>query len=102
MEISSQQDLERKLLGLQNEVQVLMHFLYSKTLLLPAKVGRKTISKLICSFQVSVFALQCMEHAMSCLEEQQDEFDFKYQTFMMEGRQLQFHFSLRTMFSEDD
>lgn len=46
--------------------------------------------------------LQCIEHAMSCLEEQQDEFDFKYQTFKMEGRQLQFHFSLRTMFSEDD
>nr|AFQ98274.1 signal transducers and activators of transcription 2 [Tetraodon nigroviridis] len=48
VEISSQQDLERKLLGLQNEVQ-------------------------------------CMEHAMCCLEEQQDEFDFKYQTFMMEA-----------------
>ncbi|CAG06759.1 unnamed protein product [Tetraodon nigroviridis] len=31
------------------------------------------------------FLLQCMEHAMCCLEEQQDEFDFKYQTFMMEG-----------------
>lgn len=24
---------------------------------------------------------------MSCLEEQQDEFDFKYQTFNMEGKQ---------------
>ncbi|TWW62192.1 signal transducer and activator of transcription 2 isoform X1 [Takifugu flavidus] len=47
MEISSQQDLERKLIGLQNEVQ-------------------------------------CIKHAMSCLEEQQDEFDFKYQTFKME------------------
>lgn len=32
------------------------------------------------------FMLQYMEHAMLCLEEQQDEFDFKYQTFKMEGR----------------
>ncbi|XP_041638688.1 signal transducer and activator of transcription 2 [Cheilinus undulatus] len=29
--------------------------------------------------------VQCMEHAMLCLEEQQDEFDFKYQTFNMEA-----------------
>uniref|UniRef100_A0A669CYD4 Signal transducer and activator of transcription n=1 Tax=Oreochromis niloticus TaxID=8128 RepID=A0A669CYD4_ORENI len=43
METSSQQDLERKLAGLRNEVQ-------------------------------------CMEHTIICLEEQQDEFDFKYQT----------------------
>lgn len=48
METSSQQDLERKLAGLRNEVQ-------------------------------------CMEHAMLCLEEQQDEFDFKYQTHKMEA-----------------
>uniref|UniRef100_A0A8C4DJ96 Signal transducer and activator of transcription n=1 Tax=Dicentrarchus labrax TaxID=13489 RepID=A0A8C4DJ96_DICLA len=47
METSSQQDLERKMAGLRNEVQ-------------------------------------CMEHAMLCLEEQQDEFDFKYQTHKME------------------
>uniref|UniRef100_H3DAR7 Signal transducer and activator of transcription n=1 Tax=Tetraodon nigroviridis TaxID=99883 RepID=H3DAR7_TETNG len=52
--------------AVENEVQVLIHFLYSKTPLLPEKV-------------------QCMEHAMCCLEEQQDEFDFKYQTFMMEA-----------------
>uniref|UniRef100_UPI0037E7CAA0 signal transducer and activator of transcription 2 isoform X2 n=1 Tax=Semicossyphus pulcher TaxID=241346 RepID=UPI0037E7CAA0 len=30
-------------------------------------------------------AVQCMEHTMLCLEEQQDEFDFKYQTFKMEA-----------------
>nr|XP_046239885.1 signal transducer and activator of transcription 2 isoform X2 [Scatophagus argus] len=48
MEISSQQDLERKLAGIRNEVQ-------------------------------------CMEHAILCLEEQQDEFDFKYQTYKMEA-----------------
>uniref|UniRef100_A0A3Q0QWW1 Signal transducer and activator of transcription n=1 Tax=Amphilophus citrinellus TaxID=61819 RepID=A0A3Q0QWW1_AMPCI len=48
MEISSQQDLERKLAGLRNEVQ-------------------------------------CMEHTMICLEEQQDEFDFKYQTHKLEA-----------------
>ncbi|XP_059185082.1 signal transducer and activator of transcription 2 isoform X2 [Centropristis striata] len=48
METSSQQDLERKLVGLRNEVQ-------------------------------------CMEHTMLCLEEQQDEFDFKYQTNKMEA-----------------
>uniref|UniRef100_A0A8C4DPP4 Signal transducer and activator of transcription n=1 Tax=Dicentrarchus labrax TaxID=13489 RepID=A0A8C4DPP4_DICLA len=48
METSSQQDLERKMAGLRNEVQ-------------------------------------CMEHAMLCLEEQQDEFDFKYQTHKMEA-----------------
>lgn len=47
METSSQQDLERKMAGLRNEVQ-------------------------------------CMEHTMLCLEEQQDEFDFKYQTHKME------------------
>ncbi|XP_069395458.1 signal transducer and activator of transcription 2 isoform X2 [Paralichthys olivaceus] len=48
MEISSQQDLERKMAGLRNEVQ-------------------------------------CMEHTIVCLEEQQDEFDFKYQTHKMEA-----------------
>ncbi|XP_047438910.1 signal transducer and activator of transcription 2 isoform X2 [Mugil cephalus] len=48
MEISSQQDLERKMAGLRNEVQ-------------------------------------CMEHTIVCLEEQQDEFDFKYQTHKLEA-----------------
>lgn len=47
MEISGQQDLERKMSGFRNDVQ-------------------------------------CMERAIICLEEQQDEFDFKYQTFRME------------------
>uniref|UniRef100_A0A673CTL7 Signal transducer and activator of transcription n=1 Tax=Sphaeramia orbicularis TaxID=375764 RepID=A0A673CTL7_9TELE len=28
----------------------------------------------------------CLEHTMICLEEQQDEFDFKYQTHKMEGK----------------
>ncbi|KAM8867373.1 signal transducer and activator of transcription 2 isoform 2-T2 [Synchiropus picturatus] len=44
---SSQQDLERKLSALKNDVQ-------------------------------------CMDHTMNCLEDQQDEFDFKYQTHLME------------------
>ncbi|XP_029006021.1 signal transducer and activator of transcription 2 [Betta splendens] len=48
METSSQQDLERKMAGLRNEVQ-------------------------------------CMEHTIICLEEQQDEFDFKFQTHKMEA-----------------
>ncbi|KAM7007041.1 signal transducer and activator of transcription 2 isoform 2-T2 [Tautogolabrus adspersus] len=48
METSSQQDLERKMAGLRND-------------------------------------MQCMEHTMLCLEEQQDEFDFKYQTYKMEA-----------------
>ncbi|XP_041836216.1 signal transducer and activator of transcription 2 isoform X2 [Melanotaenia boesemani] len=48
METSCQQDLERKMAGLRNDVQ-------------------------------------CLEHAMICLEEQQDEFDFKYQTHKMEA-----------------
>nr|WFS86393.1 STAT2 [Lateolabrax japonicus] len=48
METSSQQDLDRKMAGLRNEVQ-------------------------------------CMEHTIFCLEEQQDEFDFKYQTHKMEA-----------------
>ncbi|XP_037346122.2 signal transducer and activator of transcription 2 [Pungitius pungitius] len=30
-------------------------------------------------------AVECMERTMSCLEEQQDEFDFKYQTYKMEA-----------------
>ncbi|XP_061545205.1 signal transducer and activator of transcription 2 isoform X1 [Phycodurus eques] len=29
--------------------------------------------------------VQCMEHTMMCLEEQQDEFDFKYQTYLLEA-----------------
>lgn len=29
--------------------------------------------------------VQCMEHSINCLEEQQDEFDFKYQTHQMEA-----------------
>lgn len=28
-----------------------------------------------------------MEHTIVCLEEQQDEFDFKYQTHKLEGKQ---------------
>uniref|UniRef100_A0AAQ5XFG9 Signal transducer and activator of transcription n=1 Tax=Amphiprion ocellaris TaxID=80972 RepID=A0AAQ5XFG9_AMPOC len=48
METNSQQDLERKMAGLRNEVQ-------------------------------------CMEHTMVCLEEQQDEFDFKFQTHKLEA-----------------
>uniref|UniRef100_A0A668AV00 Signal transducer and activator of transcription n=1 Tax=Myripristis murdjan TaxID=586833 RepID=A0A668AV00_9TELE len=31
---------------------------------------------------------QCVEHALTCLEEQQDEFDFKYKTHQMEGNVL--------------
>lgn len=103
VEISSQQDLERKIIGLQNEVQVLIHFLSSKTFLSLTEVGRKKhITARLIILLICFFVLQCIEHAMSCLEEQQDEFDFKYQTFQMEGGQLQFHFNLRTMFSEDD
>ncbi|XP_056294631.1 signal transducer and activator of transcription 1-alpha/beta-like [Pseudoliparis swirei] len=48
MEMTSQQDLERKMAGLRNEVQ-------------------------------------CIEHTMFCLEEQQDEFQFKVQTYKMEA-----------------
>ncbi|KAM6928108.1 signal transducer and activator of transcription 2 [Xenentodon cancila] len=48
METSCQQELERKMAGLRNDVQ-------------------------------------CLEHAIICLEEQQDEFDFKYQTHKMEA-----------------
>ncbi|XP_037534813.1 signal transducer and activator of transcription 2 [Nematolebias whitei] len=47
MEMSCQQDLERKMAGLRNDVQ-------------------------------------CLEHTVICLEEQQDEFDFKFQTHKME------------------
>ncbi|KAM4613335.1 signal transducer and activator of transcription 2 [Polymixia lowei] len=47
METDNQQNLERKMAGLRNEVQ-------------------------------------CMEHTLLCLEEQQDEFDFKYKTHKME------------------
>uniref|UniRef100_A0A8C4DPN5 Signal transducer and activator of transcription n=1 Tax=Dicentrarchus labrax TaxID=13489 RepID=A0A8C4DPN5_DICLA len=61
---SSQQDLERKMAGLRNEVQVQILLLYV------------------------IMLCFCMEHAMLCLEEQQDEFDFKYQTHKMEGDTL--------------
>uniref|UniRef100_A0A8C4GG18 Signal transducer and activator of transcription n=1 Tax=Dicentrarchus labrax TaxID=13489 RepID=A0A8C4GG18_DICLA len=40
------------------------------------------------NFQVCLDKICCMEHAMLCLEEQQDEFDFKYQTHKMEGDTL--------------
>lgn len=48
METTCQQELERKMAGLRNDVQ-------------------------------------CLEHAIICLEEQQDEFDFKYQTYKLEA-----------------
>ncbi|XP_005799902.1 signal transducer and activator of transcription 1-alpha/beta [Xiphophorus maculatus] len=48
METTCQQELQRKMAGLRNDVQ-------------------------------------CLEHAIICLEEQQDEFDFKYQTHKMEA-----------------
>lgn len=65
VEISSQQDLERKLIGLQNEVQVLIHFLSSKMFLSPTKVGRKTISQLIRQFRYSG-SLCCSASNMQC------------------------------------
>lgn len=45
-----------------------------------------------------------MEHTILCLEEQQDEFDFKYQTHKMEGKQIKSWFNLHfvTMFFEDE
>ncbi|XP_068598493.1 signal transducer and activator of transcription 2 isoform X2 [Brachionichthys hirsutus] len=48
MEVSSQQEVQRRMSGLRNDVQG-------------------------------------MEHAMVCLEDQQDELDFKYQTYKMEA-----------------
>ncbi|XP_043979370.1 signal transducer and activator of transcription 2 [Gambusia affinis] len=48
METTCQQELQRKMAGLRNDVQ-------------------------------------CLEHAIICLEEQQDEFDFKFQTYKMEA-----------------
>lgn len=39
-------------------------------------------------FFISFFVLQCMEHTIICLEEQQDEFDFKFQTQKLEGKQM--------------
>lgn len=103
MEISSQQEFECKLLGLQNEGQVRDSLPLFKDISFTHKSGKKIhitarpVASLLCFFM-----LQCIKHAMLCLEEQQDEFDFKYQTFKMEGRQLHFHFNLRTMFSGDD
>lgn len=46
-----------------------------------------------------------MEHTMLCLEEQQDEFDFKYQTHKMEGKQTKkfwLYLHTVTMVSEDE
>lgn len=54
------------------------------------RITARLVASLLCFFM-----LQCIKHAMLCLEEQQDEFDFKYQTFKMEGRQLHVHFNLR-------
>lgn len=46
-----------------------------------------------------------MEHTMSCLEEQQDEFDFKFQTFKMEGKVINkvwLYLHALIMFSDDE
>lgn len=88
MEISSQQDLERKLIGLQNEVQVQIYFLPTRCFFHPQNqlCVVKICQSSPCIFATSFVLQQCIKHAMSCLEEQQDEFDFKYQTFKMEGR----------------
>ncbi|TSW75980.1 Signal transducer and activator of transcription 3.2 [Bagarius yarrelli] len=43
---------------------------------------QKTLEKNIRDFKNKV---QVMEHSLRCLEEQQDEFDFKYQTHVMDG-----------------
>ncbi|XP_062854029.1 signal transducer and activator of transcription 2 [Trichomycterus rosablanca] len=44
--------------------------------------GQKHLEKNIKGFKSKV---QVLEHSLRCLEEQQDEFDFKYQTHQMEG-----------------
>ncbi|XP_060776205.1 signal transducer and activator of transcription 2 isoform X2 [Neoarius graeffei] len=43
---------------------------------------QKHLEKNIRDFKSKV---QVMEHSLRCLEEQQDEFDFKYQTYQMDG-----------------
>lgn len=83
MEISSQQDLERKIAGLRNEVQVQIMLLYAIVLCYVDDIQYSSFILLLC-----IFGIQCMEHTVLCLEEQQDEFDFKYQTHKMEGKQI--------------
>nr|AMA10945.1 signal transducer and activator of transcription 2 [Acanthogobius hasta] len=44
--------------------------------------SRQDLERRMACFRTDV---QCMEHTIVCLEEQQDEFDFKYQTHQMEA-----------------
>lgn len=103
MEISSQQDLEHKLIGLQNEVQVQIYFLPTRSFFHPQNhlCIVKQYQSSPCVVVTAFVLQQCIKHAMSCLEEQQDEFDFKYQTFKLEGRHLWFRFNLGTTLPED-
>lgn len=44
--------------------------------------SQRDLERRMAGFRTDV---QCMEHKINCLEEQQDEFDFKYQTYQMEA-----------------
>lgn len=44
--------------------------------------SQRDLERRMAGFRTEV---QCMEHTINCLEEQQDEFDFKYQTYQMEA-----------------
>lgn len=92
METSSQQDLERKLAGLRNEVQVQIILVIILLVL-----SFHALMEQRCNLSIVLLFLgtQCVEHTIICLEEQQDEFDFKYQTHKMEGKQTEkFWFNL--------
>uniref|UniRef100_A0A8D3D8Y6 Signal transducer and activator of transcription n=1 Tax=Scophthalmus maximus TaxID=52904 RepID=A0A8D3D8Y6_SCOMX len=54
----------------------------------PGSVCMMSTFAIIISARFSPIIEDCMEHTMICLEEQQDEFDFKYQTHKMEGKQI--------------
>uniref|UniRef100_A0A672K6R0 Signal transducer and activator of transcription n=1 Tax=Sinocyclocheilus grahami TaxID=75366 RepID=A0A672K6R0_SINGR len=77
MELESQRQVEKSLKDLKTKVEVCVCE-YTHVCV--------CVCLFVCLFKnmIHCFILQVMEHSIRCLEEQQDEFDFKYQTHLMD------------------
>uniref|UniRef100_A0AAQ5XYG2 Signal transducer and activator of transcription n=1 Tax=Amphiprion ocellaris TaxID=80972 RepID=A0AAQ5XYG2_AMPOC len=63
-------------------------FVQEESFLLQHNIRRYKQNFQVCKTKTKLSDILCMEHTMVCLEEQQDEFDFKFQTHKLEGKQI--------------
>lgn len=85
MELESQRQVEKSMKDLKTKVEVCV-----------CEYTRIRVCLFVCLFKnmIHSFIWQVMEHSIRCLEEQQDEFDFKYQTHLMDCEAAHFILTL--------